>query len=49
MVQPEATLSVIYMAVGLIPALAALFAVAVLTQYDLTEEKLAALPPVSGG
>ena len=45
-VQPEATVGVIYLAVGLVPALASLFAVLVLTRYDLTEEKLAALPPV---
>ncbi len=48
-VQPDATVSVIYLAVGLFPALAALFAVAVLTRYDLTEEKLAATERLTGG
>ncbi len=41
-VQPDATVTVIYLAVGLFPALAALFAIAVLTQYDLDENTLAA-------
>ena len=45
-VQPDATVTVIYLAVGLFPALAALFAVAMLTQYDLDERVMSQTRPV---